>query len=117
MFNVLYRMTLQLKSADWDPNAEWLLLKPYVLPKYGADIEEEGDTSIRVLFESPVEPTEMKKNLAEAMRTYPGMVYADMLYRYTGEMYHDRFVVWSDGTAQEYTTHCIYEEDGERVPV
>ena len=117
MFNVLYRLTLQLATADWSPNAAWLLLKPYAVPRYGEDIEEETDTSIRVMFDSTVQPDEMKRNLAEAMRLYPGMVYADVLYRYPGEMFHDRFVVWSDGTAQEYTTHCVDEEDGERVRV
>lgn len=117
MFNVLYRMTLQLTSADWDPHAAYLLLKPYIIPKYGADIEDETDTSIRVLFRSTIQPSEMKKNLAEAMRVYPGMHYADILYRYPDEMFHDRFVVWADGTAQEYTTHSVYEEDGEREKV
>lgn len=117
MFNVLYRLTLQLESDEWDPAACLLLLKPYVLPHFGHDVEEETSTSIRVLFHSSVQPTEMKKNLAEAMRLYPGMVYADVLYRYPDEMFHDRFTVWADGTAQEYRTHSVYEEDGERTAV
>ena len=117
MFSLLYRLTLQLESKKLDTRAEFLLLKPYILPHYGYDIEDEDNTSIRVLFRSSVQPTEMKKNLVEAMKLYPGMVYADVLYRYPDEMFHDRFVVWPDGTAQEYRTRSVYEEDGERENV
>lgn len=117
MFNMLYRLTLQLEDKSWNPEACLLLLKPYIVPHYGEDIEDETETSIRVLFHSSVQPSEMKKNLAEAMKTFPGMVYADVLYRYPDEMFHDRFVVWADGTAQEYRTRNIYEEDGERTAV
>ena len=116
MSQILYKLTLQLESADFDPVSCWSLLQPCVLPEQ-EDIEDEYTTSCRVSFYSTVLPDVMKRNLAYALQLYPGMHYADVLYRYPDEMYHDRFVVWSDGTAQEFITHSLYEEDGEREKV
>ena len=114
---MLYRVTIQTKSAEWNPEGAWILLKPYVLPHYGEDIEEETDTTYRVLFTSSLGPSEVKKNIAQALTIYGVAHYVDVLYRFPNEMFHDRFTVWEDGTAQEYITHSVYTEDGEREKV
>ena len=116
MMNLLYRVTIQTEE-DYSAASYWLLLKPYMLPKYGVDVEDDDDRSYRVLFRSNLLPSEMKKHLAEAMRLYPGMLWVDVLYRFPDEMYHDRFTVFPDGAVQEYTSHVTYVEDGERTKV
>ena len=116
MPNMLYRVTIQT-ADDYSAESCWLLLKPYMIPKYGADVEDDDDRSYRVLFHSSLLPSEMKKNLAEALRIYPGILWVDVLYRFPEEMYHDRFTVFPDSTAQEYTAYVTYVEDGERIKV
>ena len=116
MMNLLYRVTIQTEE-DYSAASCWILLKPYMLPKYGVDVEDDDDRSYRVLFHSNLLPSEMKKHIAEAMRLYPGMLWVDVLYRFPDEMYHDRFTVFPDGTAQEYTACVTYAEDGERTKV
>ena len=113
MTNIQYRIMLQLKSAEYDPKSCWDSLKPYIKPKFGADVEDETDTSYRVNFHSSVQPSEMRKTLAEAFKTIHGVYYADVLYRFPDEMFHDRFTIWSDGMCQEYSTRSVYIEDGE----
>lgn len=115
---MLYRIDVQLTSSDQDPEEVWYtVLKKVLNPGYGEDIEYVDLASIRVKFDSVLLPSEVKKNLAMVMATYHGIHYVDVLYRFPAEIFHDRFVVWNDGTCQEYRSRTVYEEDGERTKI
>lgn len=115
---LLYSIDFQLANDDWNLSSMCVLLKPYLRPVVEQDEDWRSSTSFRLIFRSSMLPGEMKLNLANALKQYSdSFVYADVLYRWPEEIFHDRFVVWNDGTAQEYTTKDVYIEDGERTEV
>ena len=76
-----------------------------------SDIDEREIYNMTTLFNSNMEPSEMRKYVTDLLHEYPQIFYIDVIYRYDSENVPDRFVIWGNGRVQEYTGHIVFEED------
>lgn len=75
------------------------------------DIDEREIYRLMAMFTSDTTSTDMRRRVTDVLRDHPEIFYIDVIYRYDSENVPDRFVIWGDGRAQEYTGHIVFEED------
>lgn len=115
--NVYYYIEFQSSGLNVI-SKEVLLHIENMLGVSGRDIEEREPRRVTFFFKSIVKPSEMRKRMWKILNTTRSadnheclLHYVDVVYRWDYELNADRFVLWSDGNAQEYTGKMIFEED------